>query len=128
MASVCAGTLALMDAGVPVKTPVAGISIGLVTGDGQSASGVKALRIADRHHWFRGSFWRMDFKLCGNERASPGFQLDLKLPGISHKIMAEAVQRAKEARTKILGFMASALEKPRAELSRYRPADRDDQN
>jgi polyribonucleotide nucleotidyltransferase len=121
MASVCAGTLALMDAGVPVKTPVAGISIGLVTGDGQSASGEKTYELLTDIIGSEDHFGDMDFKLCGTDAGVTGFQLDLKLPGISHKIMAEAIQRAKEARTKILGFMASALEKPRAELSKYAP-------
>lgn len=121
MASVCAGMLALMDAGVPVKTPVAGISIGLVTGDGQSASGEKTYELLTDIIGSEDHFGDMDFKLCGTDAGVTGFQLDLKLPGISHKIMAEAVQRAKEARTKILGFMASALEKPRAELSKYAP-------
>ena len=121
MASVCAGTLALMDAGVPVKTPVAGISIGLVTGDGRSASGEKTYELLTDIIGSEDHFGDMDFKLCGTDAGVTGFQLDLKLPGISHKIMAEAIQRAKEARTKILGFMASALEKPRAELSKYTP-------
>ena len=121
MASVCAGMLALMDAGVPVKTPVAGISIGLVTGDGQSASGEKTYELLTDIIGSEDHFGDMDFKLCGTDAGVTGFQLDLKLPGVSHKIMTEAVQRAKEARTKILGFMASALEKPRAELSKYAP-------
>jgi len=121
MASVCAGTLALMDAGVPVKTPVAGISIGLVTGDGQSASDEKPYELLTDIIGSEDHFGDMDFKLCGTDAGVTGFQLDLKLPGISHKIMAQAIQRAKEARTKILGFMASALEKPRAELSKYAP-------
>src|SRR5437588_10262541 len=63
----------------------------------------------------------MDFKLCGTDNGITGFQLDLKLPGVSHKIMAEAITRAKEARTKILGTMRGALDKPRAELSKYAP-------
>jgi polyribonucleotide nucleotidyltransferase len=123
MASVCAGTLALMDAGVPVKTPVAGISIGLVTegGDGQSASGEKRYELLTDIIGSEDHFGDMDFKLCGTDAGVTGFQLDLKLPGISHKIMGEAIQRAKEARTKILGIMGSALDKPRAELSKYAP-------
>jgi polyribonucleotide nucleotidyltransferase len=123
MASVCAGTLALMDAGVPVKTPVAGISIGLVTegGDSQSASGEKRYELLTDIIGSEDHFGDMDFKLCGTDAGVTGFQLDLKLPGISHKIMEEAIQRAKEARTKILGIMGSALDKPRAELSKYAP-------
>jgi polyribonucleotide nucleotidyltransferase len=123
MASVCAGTLALMDAGVPVKTPVAGISIGLVTegADVQSASGEKRYELLTDIIGSEDHFGDMDFKLCGTDAGVTGFQLDLKLPGINHKIMGEAIQRAKEARTKILGIMGSALGKPRAELSKYAP-------
>jgi polyribonucleotide nucleotidyltransferase len=120
MASVCAGTLALMDAGVPVKTPVAGISIGLVTerGDDQEIKRYELLTdiIGSEDH-----FGDMDFKLCGTDAGVTGFQLDLKLPGISHGIVAEAVQRAKEARTKILDSMRSTLDNPRPELSKYAP-------
>src|SRR5712664_1238963 len=120
MASVCAGTLALMDAGVPVKTPVAGISVGLVTdfGDDHQPKRYELLTdiIGSEDH-----FGDMDFKLCGTDAGVTGFQLDLKLPGISHKIMAEAIQRAKEARTKILDIMRTTLDKPRPELSKYAP-------
>jgi polyribonucleotide nucleotidyltransferase len=63
----------------------------------------------------------MDFKLCGTKDGVTGFQLDLKLPGISHKILGEAIHRAKDARVKILEIMAAALDKPRPELSRYAP-------
>jgi polyribonucleotide nucleotidyltransferase len=123
MASVCAGTLALMDAGVPMKTPVAGISIGLVTesDDGQSGGDEKRYELLTDILGSEDHFGDMDFKLCGTDAGVTGFQLDLKLPGISHKIMAEAIQRAKEARTKILGIMHSTLEKPRSELSKYAP-------
>ena len=120
MASVCAGMLALMDAGVPVKTPAAGISVGLVTefGDDRQLKRYELLTdiIGSEDH-----FGDMDFKLCGTDAGVTGFQLDLKLSGISHKIMTEAIQRAKEARTKILDIMRSALDKPRPELSKYAP-------
>ena len=123
MASVCAGTLALMDAGVPVKTPVAGISVGLVTEDSEdrSASGGRRYELLTDIIGSEDHFGDMDFKLCGTDTGVTGFQLDLKLPGISHTVMAEAIQRAKEARTKILGIMGSALDKPRPELSKYAP-------
>ena len=120
MASVCGGMLALMDAGVPMKGMVAGISVGLVTeySDDRQLKRYELLTdiIGSEDH-----FGDMDFKLCGTDNGVTGFQLDLKLPGISHKIMAEAIQRAKEARTKILQIMRSTLEKPRAELSKYAP-------
>jgi polyribonucleotide nucleotidyltransferase len=119
MASVCAGMLALMDAGVPVKDVVAGISIGLVTEyDSQQLKRHELLTdiIGSEDH-----FGDMDFKLCGTAAGVTGYQLDLKLPGISQKILAEAIYRAKEARLKILGIMHSTLEKPRGELSKYAP-------
>jgi len=120
MASVCGGMLALMDAGVPIKTPVAGISVGLVTeyGDNKELKRYELLTdiIGSEDH-----FGDMDYKLCGTDKGVTGFQLDLKLPGVSHKIMAEATFRAKEARGKILGIMASAIDKPRADLSKYAP-------
>jgi polyribonucleotide nucleotidyltransferase len=120
MASVCAGTLALMDAGVPIKTPVAGISVGLVTeyGDNGQLNRYNLLTdiIGSEDH-----FGDMDFKLCGTREGVTGFQLDLKLPGVSHKIMAEAIVRARDARMKILDMMAAAIDKPRAELSKYAP-------
>jgi polyribonucleotide nucleotidyltransferase len=112
MASVCAGTLALMDAGVPVKTPVAGISIGLVTEHAEDRQ-LKRYELLTDIIGSEDHFGDMDFKLCGTDAGVTGFQLDLKLPGIRHKIMSEAIQRAKEARTKILGIMRSALDKPR---------------
>lgn len=120
MASVCAGTLALMDAGVPIKTPVAGISVGLVTNYGEDGQLERYELLTD----IIGSedhFGDMDFKLCGTEAGVTGFQLDLKLPGISHKIMAEAIARATQARSKILQIMRGVLDKPRPQLSPYAP-------
>ena len=119
MASVCGGMLALMDAGVPVKDVVAGISVGLVTEyDGDQLKRYELLTdiIGSEDH-----FGDMDFKLCGTAKGVNGYQLDLKLPGISQKILVEAIQRAKAARGKILEIMRGALDKPRAELSKYAP-------
>ena len=119
MASVCGGMLALMDAGVPVKDVVAGISVGLVTEyDGDQLKRYELLTdiIGSEDH-----FGDMDFKLCGTAEGVTGYQLDLKLPGISLKILSEAIQRAKEARNKILEIMRGALDKPRPELSKYAP-------
>ena len=123
MASVCGGMLALMDAGVPMNGMVAGISIGLVTeaGDDGSASGGKRYELLTDIIGSEDHYGDMDFKLCGTDAGVTGFQLDLKLPGISHNIMAEAIQRAKEARTKILEIMRGTMDKPRTELSKYAP-------
>jgi len=120
MASVCGGMLALMDAGVPMKGIVAGISVGLVTEHGDDRQ-LKRYELLTDILGSEDHFGDMDFKLCGTEKGVTGYQLDLKLPGLSHKIMAEAILRAKEARTKILETMRGALDKPRAELSKYAP-------
>ncbi|MGB8356812.1 MAG: polyribonucleotide nucleotidyltransferase [Chthoniobacteraceae bacterium] len=119
MASVCAGILSLMDAGVPIKRPVAGISVGLVTEyNGEQLSRYTTLTdiLGSEDH-----FGDMDFKLCGTDIGVTGFQLDLKLAGVSHKILTEAIHLAKEARTKILEVMNSAISAPRTELSQYAP-------
>ena len=119
MASVCGGVLALMDAGVPIKTPVAGISVGLVTefeGDTLKRYTTLADIIGSEDH-----FGDMDFKLCGTELGVTGFQLDLKLPGVSHKIITEAVHQARELRMKILDVMAACIASPRTEMSPYAP-------
>ncbi|HEY5751646.1 MAG TPA: polyribonucleotide nucleotidyltransferase [Chthoniobacterales bacterium] len=119
MASVCSGVMALMDAGVPLKKPVAGISVGLVTeynGDVLERYTTLLDIIGSEDH-----FGDMDFKLCGTDTGVTGFQLDLKLPGVSHKILTEAILEAKAARGKVLEVMASAIAAPRAELSPYAP-------
>jgi polyribonucleotide nucleotidyltransferase len=119
MASVCAGCLALMDAGVPIKKPVAGISSGLVTEfEGETLKRYTMLTdiIGSEDH-----FGDMDWKLCGTRDGITGFQLDLKLPGISLSLMNEAVYRARDARMKVLDVMESCLSQPRTELSPYAP-------
>jgi polyribonucleotide nucleotidyltransferase len=119
MASVCAGVMALMDAGVPIRKPVGGISVGLVTEyEGESLKRYTTLTdiIGSEDH-----FGDMDFKLCGTREGITGFQLDLKLPGISHAIMAEAIQQARDARMKVLDVMHEAITAPRKELSQYAP-------
>ncbi|HWJ41451.1 MAG TPA: polyribonucleotide nucleotidyltransferase, partial [Candidatus Limnocylindrales bacterium] len=120
MASVCGGMLALMDAGIPVKTPVAGISVGLVTESGENGQ-LKRYELLTDIIGSEDHFGDMDFKLCGTDAGVTGYQLDLKLSGISHKIIAEAISHAKEARTKILEIMRRSLDKPRPELSKYAP-------
>src|SRR5437764_1818934 len=120
MASVCGGMLALMDAGVPVKRPVAGISVGLVTEHGEDRQ-LKRYELLTDIIGSEDHFGDMDFKLCGTDAGVTGYQLDLKLPGITHKIMAEAIFRAREARMKILEIMRAKLDKPRPELSKYAP-------
>ena len=119
MASVCAGVLALMDAGVPIRKPVAGISCGLVTEfDGSTLKRYTLLTdiIGSEDH-----FGDMDFKLCGTDSGVTGFQLDLKLPGISLDLMEEAVYRTRDARMHVLSVMKQALETPRTEMSPHAP-------
>src|ERR1700730_13185791 len=119
MATVCSGVMALMDAGVPILKPVGGISVGLVTefeGDQLKRYTTMTDIIGSEDH-----FGDMDFKLCGTKDGATGFQLDLKLPGISHKIMAEAIHQARDARMKVLDVMAQAINAPRTELSPYAP-------
>ncbi len=120
MASVCAGCLALMDAGVPLKAPVAGISVGLVT-EFDDAGAMQRHTLLTDIIGSEDHFGDMDFKLCGTTEGVTGFQLDLKLPGISVDLLAQAVGKAKEARTKILDVMNSVLAGPRTELSKYAP-------
>jgi len=120
MASVCGGCLALMDAGVPIKTPVAGISVGLVTEHDEQDNLKRYLLLAD----ILGSedhYGDMDFKLCGTKDGVTGFQLDLKLGGIPLSIMNEAIDQAKMTRGQILDFMQTVINAPRTEMSQYAP-------
>jgi polyribonucleotide nucleotidyltransferase len=115
MASACASTLSLMDAGVPIKAPVAGIAMGLVTG---KSGGYVVLTDIVGMEDFYGD---MDFKVAGTARGVTALQLDIKLQGIDYGILAEALGQAREARLEILRKMALAISASRAELSPYAP-------
>ncbi len=115
MASVCGGTLALMDAGVPIVRPVAGISIGLI-GDQKGRYELLTDIIGEEDH-----FGLMDFKVAGTSEGITAIQLDIKAEGLEHNIMVEALERAKTARLDILNNMAKTISKPRSELSVYAP-------
>ena len=120
MATVCAGSLALMDAGVPLKSPVAGISIGICTetdGDDQ----IDRYQILTDIIGWEDAFCDMDCKIAGSASGITGFQLDLKLKGLPLGIMEEAIQKAKEAREAVLEKMAATLAEPRKEFSKYAP-------
>ncbi len=121
MASVCAGVLALLDAGVPLKRPVAGISVGLVTEYEDDGKTLKRHTLLSDIIGSEDHYGDMDFKLCGTTEGITGFQLDLKLPGITHELMAAAIKDAKEKRGKVLEVMNATLDKPRTELSQYAP-------
>jgi len=116
MASVCGATLSLLDAGVPLKAPVAGISIGLITDDktGQALTITDIIGAEDH-------FGDMDFKVAGTVKGITGFQTDLKRHGLSHELAKRAFDQAREARLFILEKMAEAIKGPRAELSKYAP-------
>lgn len=120
MASVCGGCLALMDAGVPLTRPVAGVSVGLCTE--QDAQGkLAAYKLLTDIIGWEDAFCDMDCKIAGTEKGITGFQLDLKLPGIPHSLMTEAVEKARVARMHVLAEMAKTLAAPRPEISKYAP-------
>ena len=120
MASVCGGSLALMDAGVPITNPVAGISIGICTEPNDKGKVGRYQLLTDIMGW-EDAFCDMDCKIAGTEKGITGFQLDLKLQGISHEIMSETLNQAKSARIDILAEMAKTLAEPRTEMSPYAP-------
>ena len=120
MASVCGATLALMDAGVPMTRPVAGISVGICTDHGAEDEITRYKLLTDIIGW-EDAFCDMDCKIAGTEKGITGFQLDLKLKGLPLPIMAEAIEKARVARLDILQHMLSTLPAPRTELSKYAP-------
>jgi polyribonucleotide nucleotidyltransferase len=120
MASICGGCLSLMDAGVPIIAPVAGISCGLMTNNADDGSIAKWVTITDilgeEDH-----FGDMDFKLAGTTKGITGFQLDLKINGLPFEIAKTAILQARDARIEILKTMLASLPAPRADLSKYAP-------
>ena len=114
MASVCGGSLAMMDAGVPLKAHVAGIAMGLIK-DGNKFAVLTDI-LGDEDH-----LGDMDFKVAGTEHGVTALQMDIKIQGITKEIMNVALVQAKEARMHILGKMKEAVESPRTELSTYAP-------
>ncbi len=119
MASVCGGTLALLDAGVPLTRPVAGISVGICTEySGDTIS--KYQLLTDIIGW-EDAYCDMDCKIAGTEKGITGFQLDLKLKGIPFALMSETVEKARIARLHILAEMAKTISTARTELSKYAP-------
>lgn len=114
MASVCASTLALMDAGVPIKGPVAGIAMGLVKEGNEEAILTDIMGSED----FLGD---MDFKIAGTQNGITAWQMDVKIAGISHETIEQALKQANEARMFILEKIIEVLPEPRQELSQYAP-------
>ena len=120
MATVCGASLALMDAGVPLARPVGGISIGVCTEHDDQHKITAYKLLTDIIGWEDG-FCDMDCKIAGTANGITGFQLDLKLRGLPHSIMAEALEKARIARLHVLAEMARTIAAPRAELSQYAP-------
>ncbi|GAA5346263.1 polyribonucleotide nucleotidyltransferase [Planifilum fimeticola] len=113
-ASICASTLALMDAGVPIKAPVAGIAMGLVK-EGDRVVVLTDIQGMEDH------LGDMDFKVAGTRKGVTALQMDIKIKGIDREILHQALQQAREARMELLDHMAKTLPKPRKELSPYAP-------
>ena len=114
MAAVCGGTLSLMDAGVPMKAPVAGIAMGLIT-DGKRNAILSDI-LGDEDH-----LGDMDFKVCGTAKGITAIQMDIKIAGLSREIMTQALDQAREGRIHILAKMAETLSEARGDLSKYAP-------
>jgi polyribonucleotide nucleotidyltransferase len=114
MASVCGASLALMDAGVPIKSPVAGIAMGLVK-EGDSHAVLTDIAGAEDH------YGDMDFKVAGTREGITALQMDIKVTNISADIMGEALEQARKARLHILDEMAKVIDTPRGNLSKHAP-------
>src|SRR5213076_1619838 len=114
MASVCGGTLSLMDAGVPLKAPVAGVAMGLVM-EGNKYAILTDIAGAEDH------YGDMDFKVTGTPTGITALQMDIKVTGINAQILAEALEQAKKGRLYILGIMEKTLAEPRTAISAHAP-------
>src|SRR6202011_1784305 len=114
MASVCGGALSLMDAGVPLKAPVAGVAMGLVM-EGNKYAILTDIACAEDH------YGDMDFKVAGTAEGITALQMDIKIAGVNSQIMAEALEQARKGRLFILNAMQQALAEPRAEISLLAP-------
>jgi polyribonucleotide nucleotidyltransferase len=114
MATVCGSSLALMDAGVPIKAPVAGIAMGLIAHEGKAAILSDILGLEDH-------LGDMDFKVAGTAQGITAIQMDIKITGVSHDIMGQALEQARQGRLHILHHMEEILKAPRQNLSTYAP-------
>jgi polyribonucleotide nucleotidyltransferase len=116
MATVCAGTLALMDAGVKIKAPVSGIAMGLITNEMGTKHAVLSDILGDEDH-----LGDMDFKVTGTEKGITAVQMDLKIDGLSYAVLAQALEQAKEGRLHILGEMKKTIAAPREDYKPHAP-------
>ncbi len=120
MASVCGGTLSLMDAGVPIKAPVAGIAMGLISDgpltDPKTRVAILSDILGDEDH-----LGDMDFKVCGTKKGVTAIQMDIKIAGLSREVLSQALEQAREARIFILDRMLATLAQSRQDLSKWAP-------
>ena len=120
MAAVCGGTLALMDAGVPIVAPVSGIAMGLIYEKGESGSSDRIAILSDilgdEDH-----LGDMDFKVCGTRKGITSVQMDIKIPGLSREVLVRALKQARDGRLYILDKMAQTIATPNKEMSKYAP-------
>ncbi len=116
MASVCGGTLALMDAGIPIPKPVSGIAMGLITDKETGNYAVLSDILGDEDH-----LGDMDFKVTGTEDGITACQMDIKVDGLSYEVLAQALEQARQGRLHILGEMAKTISEPRATLKPHVP-------
>jgi polyribonucleotide nucleotidyltransferase len=120
MAAVCGGSLALMDAGVPIKAPVAGIAMGLISDGPVDKPSTRMIILSDilgdEDH-----LGDMDFKVCGTSKGITSIQMDIKIAGLNRQVLQQALDQAREGRMHILGKMNEVLAQPRAELSQWAP-------
>ena len=116
MASICVGALAMMDAGIPIKAPVAGVSVGLFANEDETQKILISDILGSEDHC-----GDMDFKVAGTRKGITGFQVDLKIRGLTWDLVESALKRAKEGRLHILDFMQTVMPEARAELSPYAP-------
>jgi polyribonucleotide nucleotidyltransferase len=116
MATVCAGTLALMDAGIQIKKPVSGIAMGLISEAGSSRYAILSDILGDEDH-----LGDMDFKVAGTKDGITATQMDIKIEGLSYEVLAKALKQAREGRFHILGKMLEALPEPRPDMKPHAP-------
>ncbi len=116
MATVCAGTLALMDGGVPITSPVSGIAMGLITNEGNTKYAVLSDILGDEDH-----LGDMDFKVTGTSKGITACQMDIKIKGLSMNMVKDALEQARQGRLHILGEMLKTIDKPREDYKPHAP-------
>ena len=119
MASVCGSTLSLMDAGVPIAAPVAGVAMGLITESGDAITG--KYQVLTDIQGLEDAMGDMDFKVAGTADGITALQMDIKVKGLTTEVLVQALEQAREARMFIMDKMLQALPEPREELSPYAP-------